>query len=138
MTAPTLTIERRVQWMDTDAAGIWHHSTLVRWAEEAEAELHRQVGIIAETFGATPRVHVEFDYFLPLRFDELVRLTLSVGELGRTSISYELDLVRGSERVASGKMIAVFIDRATGAKRSWPESIRSALSEGLSQLDSDR
>lgn len=128
MTAPTQTIERRVQWMDTDAAGIWHHSTLVRWAEEAEAELHRQVGIIEETFGATPRVHVEFDYFLPLRFDELVRLTLSVAELGRTSVTYELDLVRGSERVASGRMIAVFIDRETGANRPWPELIRSALS----------
>jgi acyl-CoA thioester hydrolase len=128
MTAPTQTIERRVQWMDTDAAGIWHHSTLVRWTEEAEAELHRRVGIIEETFGATPRVHVEFDYFLPLRFDELVRLTLTVADLGRTSVSYELDLVRGSDRVASGKMIAVFIDRETGAKREWPEVIRSALS----------
>ena len=127
MTTPMQTIERRVQWMDTDAAGIWHHSTLVRWAEEAEAELHRQLGIIGETFGATPRVHVEFDYFLPLRFDELVRLTLTVADLGRTSVTYEFDLVRGSERVVSGKMIAVFIDRETGAKREWPESIRSAL-----------
>jgi YbgC/YbaW family acyl-CoA thioester hydrolase len=128
MTAPTQTIERRVQWMDTDAAGIWHHSTLVRWAEEAEAELHRQAGIIEETFGATPRVHVEFDYFLPLRFDELVRLTLSVTDLGRSSITYEFDLVRGNERVAFGKMIAVFIDRETGTKRPWPEPIRAALS----------
>lgn len=127
MTTPIQTIERRVQWMDTDAAGIWHHSTLVRWAEEAEAELHRQLGIIGETFGATPRVHVEFDYFLPLRFDELVRLTLVVADLGRTSVTYEFDLVRGSERVASGKMIAVFIDRKTGAKREWPEPLRSAL-----------
>jgi hypothetical protein len=30
--------------------------------------------------------------------------------------------------VASGKMIAVFIDRETGAKQEWPEVIRSALS----------
>ena len=127
MTSPSHTIERRVQWMDTDAAGVWHHSTLVRWAEEAEVELHRQVGIIEETFGATPRVHVEFDYFLPLRFDELVRLTLSVTDLGRSSITYEFDLVRGNERVASGKMIAVFIDRETGTKRPWPEPIRNAL-----------
>jgi acyl-CoA thioesterase FadM len=51
-----------------------------------------------------------------------------VADLGRTSVSYELDLVRGSDRVASGKMIAVFIDRETGAKREWPEVIRSALS----------
>ncbi len=45
MSAST-TLQRRVQWIDTDAAGIWHHSNVVRWAEEAEAELHRQLGII--------------------------------------------------------------------------------------------
>jgi YbgC/YbaW family acyl-CoA thioester hydrolase len=127
VTTPSLTIERRVQWMDTDAAGIWHHSTLVRWAEEAEAELHRQIGIIQESFGATPRVHVEFDYFLPLRFDELVRLTLKVAEVGKTSVTYEFDLFRENDRIAQGKMVAVFIERQTGEKRPWPESMRSAL-----------
>ncbi|MGH8959129.1 MAG: acyl-CoA thioesterase [Acidimicrobiia bacterium] len=127
MTMPSLTIERRVQWMDTDAGGIWHHSTLVRWAEEAEADLHRQLGIIQETFGATPRVHVEFDYLLALRFDELVRLRLDVAGVGTTSITYGFDLFRESDRVATGKMIAVFIDRETGDKRPWPEAIRFAL-----------
>jgi acyl-CoA thioester hydrolase len=113
--------------MDTDAAGIWHHSTLVRWAEEAEAELHRQIGIIQESFGATPRVHVEFDYLLPLRFDELVRLTLKVTDVGKTSVTYEFDLFREKELVAQGKMVAVFIERQTGEKRPWPEAMRSAL-----------
>ncbi len=113
--------------MDTDAAGIWHHSTLLRWAEEAEAELHRQLGIIGETFGATPRVHVEFDYFLSLRFDEVVSLTLTVANLGQTSITYELELFRSDQQVAKGKMIAVFIDRQSGAKRPWPEEMRTAL-----------
>jgi len=43
--------------MDTDAAGFWDHSTAIRWIEEAEAELHGRLGIIPETFGATPRAH---------------------------------------------------------------------------------
>ena len=55
---PTITIKRRVEWMDTDAAGIWYHSTVIRWAEDAEAELHRQLGIVQRTFGATPRVNI--------------------------------------------------------------------------------
>jgi acyl-CoA thioester hydrolase len=113
--------------MDTDAAGIWHHSTLGRWAEEAEAELHRQIGIISDSFGATPRVHVEFDYVLPLRFDELVRLTFKVSQVGATSVTYEFDLFRQGEPVARGKMVAVFIDRQTGTKRPWPPAMRSAL-----------
>lgn len=130
MTALSVSIDRRVQWMDTDAAGIWHHTTLVRWAEEAEAELHRQLGIIDQTFGATPRVHVEFDYYLPLRFDEPVRLTLSVEAVGDTSLTYHIDLLRENDRIASGSMVAVFIDRQTGKRRPWPPAIRSALLGG--------
>jgi hypothetical protein len=31
-------IRRRVAWTDTEAAGIYHWSTVVRFAEETEAE----------------------------------------------------------------------------------------------------
>ncbi|MCH7845064.1 MAG: hypothetical protein IH850_04460 [Acidobacteria bacterium] len=84
----SVSIRRRVQWIDTDAAGIWHHSTVARWAEEAEAELHRQLGIIDQTFGATPRVVVEFEFRSPLRFDDVVDVTITVAKLGRSSITY--------------------------------------------------
>lgn len=124
----SISIVRRVQWMDTDAAGIWHHSTIIRWAEEAEAELHRNLGIISETFGVTPRVHVEFDFGVPLRFDDEVTLTLTVASLGESSITYEIELSHGSAEVAKGKMVAVLIDRATGRKQPWPVHLRTALS----------
>lgn len=124
----SISISRRVQWMDTDAAGIWHHSVVIRWAEEAEAELHRRLGIIDETFGATPRVRTEFEFGVPLRFDEVVDITLAVGELGTTSITYDIDVSTASGQVANGRMVAVLIDRGTGEKRSWPEELRQALS----------
>jgi acyl-CoA thioester hydrolase len=124
----SISISRRVQWMDTDAAGIWHHSVVIRWAEEAEAELHRRLGIIDETFGATPRVRTEFEFGVPLRFDEVVDITLTVGELGTTSITYDIDVSTASGQVANGRMVAVLIDRGTGEKRSWPEELRQVLS----------
>lgn len=113
--------------MDTDAAGIWHHSLVIRWAEEAEAKLHRQLGIINETFGATPRVHTEFDFGEPLRFDDVVDVTLTVSDLGQTSISYSIKVVAGSNTVVSGRMVAVLIDRTSGEKRNWPDDLRLAL-----------
>ena len=130
MTYASLTIDRRVQWMDTDASGIWHHSTIVRWTEEAEAELHRRAGVIDETFGATPRVHIEFDFFNPLRFDEEVQLTLNVADLGTSSITYEIVLTRKGQLIATGKMVAVLTDRQTGEKRPWSEAMKSALFRG--------
>lgn len=121
------TIRRRVQWMDTDAAGIWHHSVVIRWTEEAEAELHRRLGIVEETFGVTPRVKTEFDFTGSVRFDELVDITLRVGALGETSVTYEIEIVSESGTVATGRLVAVLIDRETGEPRGWPRPLRDAL-----------
>jgi acyl-CoA thioester hydrolase len=126
MTA-SITIRRRVQWMDTDAQGIWHHSVVIRWLEEAEAELHRELGIIGETFGRTPRVRTEFDFKGAVRFDDPVDITLTVDRLGETSIGYAIEVASDSEPIVLGRLIAVFIDPDTGQKRSWPDHIRRAL-----------
>jgi acyl-CoA thioesterase FadM len=99
-----------------------------RWAEEAEAELHRELGIIAETFGATPRVRTEFDFSDPLRFDDEVDITITVADLGDTSVTYDIEVAFHSKPVVTGRMIAVLIDRDSGKKRSWPDYLRVALS----------
>jgi len=126
MAAVVLT--RRVQWMDTDAAGIWHYSTIIRWAEEAEAELHRRAGVSDITFGATPRVHVEFDFRTPVRFDDEVSIEFGVDEMGESSIVYGLVVKRAGDEIARGRIIAAFIDRATGKKQAWPAPARQGLS----------
>lgn len=127
MSHNSITLQRRVQWMDTDAAGIWHHSVVLRWVEEAEAELHRRLGIIDLTFGATPRVRTEFDFPSSVRFDDVVDITLTVSQLGTTSMTYEVEVSHDSRPVANGRMVVVLIDRATGEKKQWPDSVRDAL-----------
>lgn len=127
MTPATITIQRRVQWMDTDAAGIWHHSVILRWAEEAEAELHRGLGIIDLTFGATPRVKTQFEFPSSVRFDDVMDITLTVSHVGTTSLTYEVEVSNESRPVANGRMVVVFIDRATGEKKPWPDTVREAL-----------
>jgi acyl-CoA thioester hydrolase len=126
---PSITIRRRVQWMDTDAAGIWHHSVVLRWAEEAEAELHRRLGIIDVTFGATPRVRTEFDFPNSVRFDDVVDITLTISHLGTTSMAYEIEVDNDSRPVAKGRMVIVLIDRESGQKRDWPASVREAVAD---------
>jgi acyl-CoA thioester hydrolase len=124
----SVTIQRRVQWMDTDAAGIWHHSVVLRWAEEAEAELHRELGIIDLTFGATPRVKTEFEFPTPVRFDDVVDITLAISSVGTTSMTYEIHVVNNSKTVAKGRIVVVFIDRESGQKLDWPAAVREAVS----------
>ena len=126
MTAST-SLQRRVQWIDTDAAGIWHHSNAVRWAEEAETELHRQLGIIDQTFGATPRVAVEFEFRSPLRFDDAVDVTITVARVGESSVTYDIEIRKDDEVAVTGRVVTVFTDRETGAKKPWPNEIRRAF-----------
>lgn len=123
-------LERRLEWIDTDAAGHWHNVTLWRFVEAAEAELHRDLGIIDVTFGFTPRRHVEADFVAPLLFDRPATIRLEVAAVGRTSATYEVEVTSGEHRVATARMVVVFIGE-DGATRPWPDDVARALRDGV-------
>src|ERR1700741_4483337 len=83
-------LRRRIEGMDTDAAGIYHWTTVFRLAEGAEAPLHTALGIAHRTFGATPRVAVHATFAHPLRFNDPVAVALEVTGVGRTSVEFSL------------------------------------------------
>lgn len=62
ITGASLTVRRRLEWADTDAAGHNHFSVAVRWMEEVEHDLRRALKLPVELTGSIPRVHVEIDY----------------------------------------------------------------------------
>ncbi|WP_353962369.1 thioesterase family protein [Streptomyces sp. NBC_01443] len=126
---PGVVIERRVEWPDTDAAGHYHHSTVVRWVEAAEAVLLRRLGL-AHLFGSTPRVHFEADYRARLWFGEAVRIELSVAKVGASSLHYVFTVHgEGDVEAAAGRMvIAHSASRATGTT-PWPADVREVLTK---------
>ncbi len=72
---------RRVQFYETDAAGIVHFSNFFRYMEEAEHALWRENGISifpAEPTHGWPRVAASFDYKRPLRFEDEFEVHLAV------------------------------------------------------------
>jgi acyl-CoA thioester hydrolase len=123
---PSVTVERMVEWPDTDAAGHYHHSSVIRWVEAAEAALHSQLGL-DELFGSVPRVRYEVDYLTRLWFRDLVQVTLEVAEVGRTSLTYAFAVRRDGEVAARGRMVCVNADpKGTGAT-AWPDDVRARL-----------
>ncbi|MFJ6793038.1 acyl-CoA thioesterase [Streptomyces sp. NPDC091268] len=126
---PRIVVEARVEWPDTDAAGHYHHSTVVRWVEAAEAALLRRLGL-AHLFGSTPRVHFEADYRARLWFGERVRTELKVVEVGTSSLHYAFSVRgEGGEEAACGRMvIAHSAARATGST-AWPDEVRDVLTK---------
>jgi acyl-CoA thioesterase FadM len=130
-------LKRRIEWMDTDAAGIYHWTTAFRLAEAAEAVLHTALGIADFTFGATPRVAVSASFAHSLRFNDLVDVALAVEAVGRTSVQYRLTITGQAGPAVDGNLKACLIDRTTGRAIPWPDDVRERLAAGGLQ-DADR
>jgi acyl-CoA thioester hydrolase len=123
---PQVTISRYVEWPDTDAAGHYHHSTVIRWMEAAEAELYSRHGLL-DLFGVVPRVHLEVRHRVRLWFRDQVEISLRVERLGRSSITFGFTVHRAEELAVEGSFTAVHIDPAAGRSVPWPEVVRTAL-----------
>jgi acyl-CoA thioesterase FadM len=121
-----IVVQRRVEWPDTDAAGHYHHSTVIRWVEAAEAVLHDRLGLL-DLFGAVPRVRYEVDYLARLWFRDLVDVSLRVQDVGRSSLRYAFEVRRGDEVAARGAMVVVSSDPDVGGTTPWPDDVRATL-----------
>lgn len=121
-----VTIERTVEWYDTDAAGHQHHSAVLRWVEAAEAELLRRHRI-AWLFGRTPRVRHEVNYRARLWFGETVRTRLRIERLGRTSLSYAFEVHGTSGLAADGTLVVAHAEPDSPSATPWPDEVRAAL-----------
>jgi acyl-CoA thioester hydrolase len=125
--SPTIRIvaQRVVEWSDTDASGHYHHSTVIRWVEAAEAELYERLGL--HLFGTTPRVRYEVDYVDRLWLGDRVDIELTVASVGRTSLHFEFSVRRGEQVAARGRMTCVNSQPEDARAAPWPDRIRSTL-----------
>lgn len=121
---------RRLEWIDTDAAGRWHHSTLWRYAEWLEAELHRELGLTGIEFGDSPRRRVEAEFHRPAYFDDEITCSLDVSHVGTTSATYEVLLEVDGAPCATATMVVVLVDRDRGRPTAWPEDVAALLRGG--------
>ena len=145
MTAPFVA-RHRVEFRDTDAAGIMHFSAFLTYMEESEHELLRSVGLNVlkcEVDGlriSWPRVSVHCDYRSPLRFDDEFEVRVTIGKLGGKSVQYQFDFIRnvseansGDEVVATGSITAACCRMEPTGMEAMPvpEGIRNRLAPFL-------
>jgi acyl-CoA thioesterase FadM len=130
-----IVLRRRIEWIDTDAAGIYHYTTVLRLAEAAEAALCTSLGIADRTFGFLPRVGLALDFRQPLRFNDLVELELSVAAVGRSTVRYALTLTGPDGLAATGTITGCLIDGGSKRAVRWPDDLRQRLVEGGRQPD---
>ena len=100
-------LRRRVQFYETDAAGIVHFSWYFRYMEEAEHALWREAGLsIAPPEGEIhwPRVAASCDFHAPLSFEQEFEVWIRVSAMTQKTIQYTSLIARGDTRIATGTM----------------------------------
>lgn len=113
-------LTRRVQFYETDAAGIVHFSNYLRYMEEAEHALWRAAGLSiapADELNAKygwPRVAVSCDFKKPLRFEDEFDATIRIAAMSEKSIRYacELTVNPSGELVATMSMTIVCVEKS--------------------------
>jgi acyl-CoA thioester hydrolase len=132
---------RRVEFSETDMAGIVHFSNFFRYMETAEHGFYRSLGhsVLLDGFDPPlgfPRVHASCDYKKPLRFEDELEIHLLVKEKRSRVLTYLFrfsKLPRGTEGkllVATGQLTVVCVARH-GEGRMEAVAIPGALADQI-------
>ncbi len=123
-------LQRRVEFSETDMAGIVHFANFFRYMESVEHAFYRSLGFSAmlghlDPPMGFPRVHAECDYRAPLRFEETVELHLLVREKRLKVLSYLVRMRNLSAapvvEVARGALVVVCVaQQADGSMAAAP------------------
>ena len=113
------TVERRVEFAETDMAGLVHFTNFFRYVELAEAEFFEDLGlplIYANRLESKgwPRVRVQCNYSQPLYFRDRIEITIYVKAIKIKAIEWGFRVFRleddgSKKRAAKGSFTTVHV-----------------------------
>ncbi len=104
-------LRRRVEFADTDCAGIIHFTSYFRYLEEAEHDFLRSLGGSVRTSSAEgevgfPRLSASCEFLGPVGFEDVLDIHLWVERKGRSSITYAAVFSKDGREVARARWSA--------------------------------
>jgi YbgC/YbaW family acyl-CoA thioester hydrolase len=124
------TLSHRVEFAETDMAGIVHFANYYRMMENAEHAFFRSLGFT---------VHGR-EFFKPLRFEEVVDIQLLVAEVRTRSIRYVFRFWKDEDgqriEIARGSVTAVCATMTTGKLGAVeiPGAIRASIQPAPAEI----
>jgi acyl-CoA thioester hydrolase len=111
MTTPFRT-RRRVEFSDTDMAGIMHFSNFFRHMEAAEVDFLASLDLsVSMSEGGKrigfPRVAASCDYLRPVTFLDVLDISVTVHKVGTKSVTFRFEFTKEGAVVARGQISAV-------------------------------
>jgi 4-hydroxybenzoyl-CoA thioesterase/acyl-CoA thioester hydrolase len=109
---PVFRTTRRVEFRDTDMAGIMHFSAFFTVLESVEHEFLRSLGlsvVMNHEDGQLgwPRVSASCDFRGAVKFEDLLDIEVVIARLGEKSVTYQFIVDHAGRRIAVGKIVAV-------------------------------
>lgn len=109
---PSFSVPRRVEFCETDAAGIAHFSAFFQYMEQAEHALLRHLGLSVvwqdeEGLLSWPRVSAHCEYSGAVKFEQVLDVAVRVEKLGQKSVTYGFEFTLEGRCVATGRITAV-------------------------------
>ena len=111
--ASSFEMTRRVEFCETDMAGIVHFSNFYKWMEQAEHEFFRTQGLSIVRHlqdGSTigwPRVSAQCRFESPARYEDVLTVLLTVQRIGMKSLTFDVVFRNGDRNIARGSMKTV-------------------------------
>ncbi|MEP7086719.1 MAG: thioesterase family protein [Gemmatimonadota bacterium] len=114
--APFVTTDY-IRWEDIDLAGIARYSAYTRFLDIAETDLYRSLGTPLSKLHAQyklwlPRKLMHIEYFSPAKLDDQVVIVAYFSNIGRTSVTMNVDLFRDDRTtlIAAAHLVLVCVD----------------------------
>lgn len=91
----------KARYYETDQMGIIHHANYIRWMEEARIDMLSQMGYPYRRFEEmgyiSPVLHAECEYKKSVKFDDEVKIVVSLQEFGMVKFTLRYDIYNMSE-----------------------------------------
>ncbi len=101
--------QRKIEFADTDLAGICHFARFFVFMETAEHQFLNSIGasVSMEIDGnkiGWPRLSASCEYISPAKFEDVLDIHLMVARKGTKSMTYKFLFTRGETVIARGQM----------------------------------
>ncbi|HIO93039.1 MAG TPA: tol-pal system-associated acyl-CoA thioesterase [Leucothrix mucor] len=133
----TYSLPIRIYYEDTDVGGVVYHSNYLNFFERARTEWLRELGYEQDDLRLKENIlfvvrNIDIAYLKPATFNDMVKATVEIKKLGRSSIEFFQQILRSSnqeenEVLAKGKVIIVCVDAIKFKPVKTPDSIRKAM-----------
>lgn len=129
--AMTHSMELRVYYEDTDAAGIVYYANYLKFAERGRTEMMRALGFahsgIAVDSGTLFTVRrLAADYRLPARLDDLLSVDTRIIEIGAATLQLDQQIRRDGAVLVAIDILVACVGH-DGRPRRVPAGLRNAL-----------